>query len=122
VGWAYARAMALPAPNPDRTCLVTGASSGIGAEIAGLLAARGLGVTLVARSKAKLEELAGQLASRYGVRTEVIVADLTDEDSRSAIASGLEARSLAVNVLVNNAGFSTMGPVLPVPARHGRAS
>jgi uncharacterized protein len=111
VGWAYARAMALPAPNPDRTCLVTGASSGIGAEIAGLLAARGLGVTLVARSKAKLEELAGQLASRYGVRTEVIVADLTDEDSRSAIASGLEARSLAVNVLVNNAGFSTMGPV-----------
>ncbi|HEV3130854.1 MAG TPA: SDR family NAD(P)-dependent oxidoreductase, partial [Acidimicrobiales bacterium] len=103
--------MALPAPNPDRTCLVTGASSGIGAEIAGLLAARGLGVTLVARSKAKLEELAGQLASRYGVRTEVIVADLTDEDSRSAIASGLEARSLAVNVLVNNAGFSTMGPV-----------
>jgi hypothetical protein len=103
--------MALPAPNPDRTCLVTGASSGIGAEIAGLLAARGLGVTLVARSEAKLEELAGQLASRYGVRTEVIVADLTDEDSRSAIASGLEARSLAVNVLVNNAGFSTMGPV-----------
>jgi uncharacterized protein len=103
--------MALPAPNPDRTCLVTGASSGIGAEIAGLLAGRGLGVTLVARSEAKLEARAGQLASRYGVRTEVIVADLTDEDSRGAIVSGLEARSLAVNVLVNNAGFSTMGPV-----------
>ncbi len=103
--------MALPAPNPDRTCLVTGASSGIGAEIAGLLAGRGLGVTLVARSEAKLEALAGQLASRYGVRTEVIVADLTDADSRSAIVGELEASSLAVNVLVNNAGFSTMGPV-----------
>ncbi len=48
--------MTLPAPNPDRTCLVTGASSGIGAEIAALLAARGLGVTLVARSRAKLAE------------------------------------------------------------------
>jgi uncharacterized protein len=108
---AYARGMAIPAPNPDRTCLVTGASSGIGAEIAGLLAARGLGVTLVARSEAKLQALADQLRSRYGVRTEVIVADLADEHSRGAIATELEARSLGVNVLVNNAGFSTMGPV-----------
>ena len=78
---------------PGDVVAVTGASSGIGAEIAGLLAGRGLGVTLVARSEAKLEELAGQLASRYGVRTEVIVADLTDEGSRDAIVSGLEARS-----------------------------
>jgi short-subunit dehydrogenase len=90
---------------------VTGASSGIGAAIAGLLAGRGLGVTLVARSEARLRALADELGSRHGVRTEVIVADLTDEASRSAIATELEARSLAVNVLVNNAGFSTMGPV-----------
>ena len=46
--------MVLPAPSPDRTCLVTGASSGIGAEIARLLAGRGLGITLVARSQEKL--------------------------------------------------------------------
>jgi short-subunit dehydrogenase len=103
--------MALPAPNPDRTCLVTGASSGIGSEIAGVLAGRGLGVTLVARSEAKLQSLADQLRSKHGVRAEVIVADLTDETSRRGIVSELEARSLAVNVLVNNAGLSTMGPV-----------
>ena len=103
--------MTLPAPDPDRTCLVTGASSGIGSEIAGQLAGRGLGVTLVARSEAKLRDLAGQLASKHGVRAEVIVADLTDEAARTAIATELEARSLAVNVLVNNAGLSTMGPV-----------
>jgi NAD(P)-dependent dehydrogenase (short-subunit alcohol dehydrogenase family) len=103
--------MSLPAPNPDRTCLVTGASSGIGAEIAGLLAARGLGVTLVARREAKLRALADELGSRHGVRAEVIAADLTDEESRRAIATELTDRSLSVNVLVNNAGMTTVGPV-----------
>ncbi len=82
------------------------------------LAGRGLGVTLVARSRDKLEVLAGELTERHGVRAEVIVADLADEGSRRAIVSELEARSLSVNVLVNNAGFSTMGPVhLSDPAR-----
>jgi len=103
--------MTLPAPHPDRTCLVTGASSGIGSEIARQLAARGLGVTLVARSEAKLNDLADELASRFGVRAEVIVADLTDETSRAAIPTELETRGLEVNVLVNNAGLTTMGPV-----------
>jgi uncharacterized protein len=101
----------LPAPNPDRTCLVTGASSGIGAAIASLLAARGLGVTLVARSRDKLQALAGELTRRHGIQAEVIVADLVDEESRTSIVAELDARSLSVNVLVNNAGFSTMGPV-----------
>jgi short-subunit dehydrogenase len=103
--------MTLPAPDPDRTCLVTGASSGIGAQIAGRLAARGLGVTLVARNQGKLRTLADELAERHGVKAGVIVADLADEGSRTAIASELEARSLLVNVLVNNAGFTTVGPV-----------
>jgi hypothetical protein len=103
--------MTLPAPNPDRTCLVTGASSGIGSEIARLLAARGLGVTVVARRETKLKDLAAELASRFGVRVEVIVADLTDEASRAAIPAELGTRGLEVNVLVNNAGLTTMGPV-----------
>ncbi len=110
-GGTYALVMTLPAPNPARTCLVTGASSGIGAEIAALLAARGLGVTLVARREAKLQVLAEELASKQGIRAEVIVADLTDEASRSHIVSELASRDLVVNVLVNNAGISTMGAV-----------
>src|SRR3954471_6542544 len=103
--------MALPVPAPDRTAVVTGASSGIGAEIARLLAARGLGVTLVARREGPLRSLADELTSAHRVRAEVVAADLTDESSREAISTELAARGLSVDVLVNNAGLSTMGPV-----------
>lgn len=103
--------MSLPAADSDRTCLVTGASSGIGEEIAGQLAARGLGVTLVARTESKLRGLADSLAARHGVRVEVLPTDLTDPDARTGLPARVEALGLAVNVLVNNAGFSTLGPV-----------
>ena len=103
--------MSLPAPNPDRTCLVTGASSGIGEEIAGHLAARGLGITLVARTESKLRALADTLVARHGVRVEVLPTDLTDAGARAALPARVEALGLSVNVLVNNAGFSTLGPV-----------
>jgi len=103
--------MSLPAPNPDRTCLVTGASSGIGEEIAGLLAARGLGITLVARTESKLRALADKLVARHGVRVEVLPTDLTDAGARAELPARVEALGLSVNVLVNNAGFSTLGPV-----------
>lgn len=103
--------MAIPAPSSDTTCVVTGASSGIGAELARLLAARGHGVTLVARREARLQELARELSSSAGVRAEVIAADLTDEAARSAISAQLAERGLTVDVLVNNAGFSTIGAV-----------
>jgi len=103
--------MSLPAPHPDRTCLVTGASSGIGEEIAGLLAARGLGLTLVARTESKLRDLADALAARHGVRVEVLATDLTDATARTALPGRVEELGLSVNVLVNNAGFSTTGPV-----------
>ncbi len=104
-------AMALPSPSADATCVVTGASSGIGAELARLLAGRGLGVTLVARREARLRDLADELRAGTGVRAEVIAADLADEAERASIATELTARGLTVDVLVNNAGFSTMGPV-----------
>ena len=103
--------MALPAPAPDRTCLVTGASSGIGADIARELASRGFGVTLVARREDRLRALADELAGAHPVRVEVLVADLTDDASRSRIHTGLLAHDLVVDVLVNNAGVTTMGPV-----------
>ncbi len=103
--------MALPAPAPDRTCLVTGASSGIGVELARLLAVRGHGVTLVARREDRLRVLADEIAAAHGVRAEVLSADLADEEVRAGIADRVTQRGLVVDVLVNNAGFSTMGPV-----------
>lgn len=103
--------MSIPSPAADRTCLVTGASSGIGVELAKLLAARGHGVTLVARREDRLKALADELTAAHGVRTETIAADLTDEAARAAIPATLADRGLTVDVLVNNAGLSTTGPV-----------
>ncbi len=102
--------MPLPTPAPDRTALVTGASSGIGEQLARQLAARGQGVTLVARREDRLRDLADELGAT-GVRAEVIPTDLTDQASRDALAEEVARRGLTVTVLVNNAGFSTMGPV-----------
>ncbi len=103
--------MPLPPPHPDRTCLITGASSGIGREIAVQFASRGYGVTLVSRTESALKVLADELTGRHGIRAEVITADLTDDSSCEAIVGELASRDIVVNVLVNNAGLSTMGPV-----------
>jgi uncharacterized protein len=103
--------MALPPPSPSSTALVTGASSGIGADLARELARRGHGVTLVARREARLTELAAELQKAHDVRSEVIALDLTDAAARGAILGTLTERGLTVEVLVNNAGFSTTGPV-----------
>ncbi len=103
--------MALPTPAPDRTALVTGASSGIGEEIARDLARRGHGVTLVARREEKLQALADELATAHAIRTEVLAADLADPASRAEVVEAVAERGLTIDVLVNNAGLTTAGPV-----------
>jgi short-subunit dehydrogenase len=103
--------MALPVPTPSTTAVVTGASSGIGVEIARQLAGRGHGVTLVARREAELREVAEGLASAHGVRTEVVTADLADPSSRADVVAAVADLGLTIGVLVNNAGLSTTGPV-----------
>jgi len=103
--------MALPAPTPTTTAMVTGASSGIGAELARELARRGHGITLVARRRERLEVLATELADAHRVRTEVLVADVTDPEARAGLLAEVDELGLSVDVLVNNAGFSTTGPV-----------
>jgi hypothetical protein len=103
--------MALPTPSEKTTALVTGSSSGIGAELARELATRGHGVTLVARRQDRLRVLADELAETYHVRTDVIAADLTFAEARQSIPEEIEKLGLTVDVLVNNAGFTTMGPV-----------
>jgi short-subunit dehydrogenase len=101
--------MALPPPDPGSTCLVTGASSGIGAEIARGLARRGHGVTLAARREERLRELADELIDDHGVLADTISADVSDPHSRDALRDELRERGLAVEVLVNNAGYGSGG-------------
>lgn len=102
--------MSLPRPAADRTAVVTGASSGIGREIARNLASRGHGVTLVARRAEELAALAAELAAT-GVRTEVLVTDLTDRAARASLPQRITDLGLVPDILVNNAGLSTVGPV-----------
>ena len=102
--------MSLPTPAPDRTAVVTGASSGIGAEIARELARRGQGVTLVARRADKLADLAAEIAAT-GVRAEVLATDLSDRSARATLHDRVLELGLKPSMLVNNAGLSTLGPV-----------
>lgn len=102
--------MSLPPPGPDRTAVVTGASSGIGTEIARDLARRGHGVTLVARREETLRQLAEELG-RGGVRAEVLPTDLTDREARARLPERVAELGLVPDVLVNDAGLSTLGPV-----------
>jgi uncharacterized protein len=103
--------MALPPGGADRTCVVTGASAGIGREIARELARCGLGVSLVARREDRLRDLANELRTETGVDVEIVPTDLTDPASRRALVEAVADRGLSVDVLVNNAGMSTFGPV-----------
>ncbi len=100
--------MALPPPSDNSTALVTGASAGIGISIARELAARGHGLTLVARREDKLHEVADELAED-GLRIEVISADLADAASRDALEARIAELGLTVEILVNNAGFGGFG-------------
>jgi short-subunit dehydrogenase len=104
--------MALPSPAADRTCLVTGASSGIGVEIARVLASRGHGVVITARRQDALEKVAADLRATYRVRVEVLACDLTDGAARRALPGRVSDLGLTVDVLVNNAGFGSTGAFL----------
>ena len=89
--------------------MVTGASSGIGAELARLLADKGHGVTLVARREDRLTALAEEIESRHRIRTDVIASDLSDHTARQRLVDEIRARGREVSVLINNAGFGSAG-------------
>jgi uncharacterized protein len=101
--------MALPPPSDTSTAVVTGASSGIGSEIAREIAKRGLNLTLVARREDRLKSLAEELGREHGVRAEIVAADIASEDGRESLFKELESRGRDVDVLVNNAGFGSAG-------------
>jgi short-subunit dehydrogenase len=91
---------------PRRTALVTGASAGIGEAFARVCADHGHDVVLVARRREKLDALAAQLRERHGISTHVVVADLADRDASARLVDDLDARGLAIDLLVNNAGYA----------------
>ena len=93
-----------------QTVLVTGASSGIGRELAHCFARDGHTCVLLARREDALRTLADTLRSTYGVEASVLPADLSAPDAADAIEAELRERALSVDVLVNNAGFGTRGP------------
>ena len=88
-----------------RRALVTGASSGIGTEIAREYAKRGVDVVLVARREDRLKVLADELNAEFDVEAEVFVADLTSEEGRLMAEQRLVAETKPIDVLVNNAGM-----------------
>ncbi len=96
------------APRP--LALVTGASSGIGAQIARSLARRGFDCVLTARREARLEALATDLRAEHGVTAHVVPADLGDPAGASTLIDAVAALGVEVDVLVNNAGFGTYDP------------
>lgn len=93
-----------------RTVLVTGASAGIGVELAKLFAANGDRVVLAARREDRLKTLAAELATKHGVATDAVKADLSTPDGVKDFAIEVGRRGHVVDVLVNNAGFGLLGP------------
>lgn len=98
------------------TVLITGASSGLGAEFAREFAARGADLVLVARRQDRLEALAVDLAERFGTVSTVIPLDLTGPGAVQQLVADLDERGIRVATLVNNAGFGSYGRFASIDA------
>lgn len=96
-------------PGEGKTALITGASSGIGYELAKCFARDGYNLVLVARSGDELRKIAAQLTSEYGISVKVIPKDLSLLMSPQEIFEQIQAEGIAIDFLVNNAGFGTYG-------------
>lgn len=104
-----------PRPPTRPWALVTGASAGIGAEFARQLAARGYSLVLVARRAERLRELAGELTASHGAATHVVALDLADPAAGARLFADTEAAGIAVEMLVNNAGYGLPGHLTSQP-------
>src|SRR5262249_3935014 len=89
--------------------LITGASSGIGLELARVFAANGYSLAIAARDQGKLDAVAAELRSAYGVPVDVFVADLGQAGAADKLWATRAAANVAVDVLVNNAGSGMYG-------------
>ncbi|MGE5802120.1 MAG: SDR family NAD(P)-dependent oxidoreductase [Gemmatimonadota bacterium] len=95
--------------------LVTGASSGLGVEFATLLADRRANLVLVARSGARLQELADRVSARRGIRTTIEAMDLSVLGAGTALKRRLDSRGIHVDILVCNAGYGVYGSLVDQP-------
>lgn len=96
-------------PYAGKTALITGASSGIGAEFAHALAARGMSLILVARSEAPMQALAAELQQKHNTQVTIIPADLRQPNIATAISNEVARQGLTVDLLINNAGIMSHG-------------
>jgi len=97
-----------------QTVFITGASAGIGLELARLFAADRTDLVLVARRVDKLNELAEELRSKHTVRIETIASDLTQTDSPQRLFDEVAERGLTIDVVVNNAGYGLRGKLAEI--------
>src|SRR5262245_27804137 len=95
--------------------LVTGASSGIGLELAKCFAAEGCRLILIARKRSALQALADDLRQKHKTQSEVITADLAEPGAPARILEHLKTNGTKVDILVNNAGFGAHGPFVELP-------
>ncbi|HEY7112756.1 MAG TPA: SDR family oxidoreductase [Thermoanaerobaculia bacterium] len=95
--------------------VVTGASSGLGLELATIAARDGHDLVLVARRRDRLENIGKGLREEFGAGVTVIARDLSETEAPRVVAQEVEARGLPVDLLVNNAGFGVHGPFAETP-------
>lgn len=98
-----------------RWTVITGASSGIGAELARVFAARKYPLVLTARRHERLEALAQELQAAHGIQVEVIALDLEDREAPQDLVDMLRDQGINVHTLVNNAGFGLRGSFATLP-------
>jgi len=103
--------------SPERYALITGASSGIGYELAKIFAKDGKNIVVVARSREQLEDLKREIENKHGTKVKVLAKDLSDPKAPPEIFSELEKERIYIDVLVNNAGFGVYGMFLETDLR-----
>jgi uncharacterized protein len=95
--------------------LITGASAGIGMELAKLLALGGANLVLTARRVERLQQLAAELTAQHGIKVEVFAADLTQPDTPPRIFAFTTGKQIEIELLINNAGFGAFGNTHQIP-------
>ena len=96
----------------QRTVLITGSSSGIGAAFAEVFASEGFDLVITARREDRLQALAASLAKRYHCRVHVVVSDLSAVDASARLCDNLASNGIVIDALVNNAGYGVPGAYL----------